>query len=58
MDLPNKLKLKQIKVQKKTTLENVYHFEKIIAGCRDATAHITSVSNHLISNIHKLASDH
>ena len=48
----------QNKKNEKTTLENVYHFEKIIAGCRDATAHITSVSNHLISNIHKLASDH
>ncbi len=38
----------------KTTLENVYHFEKIISECRDATDHITSVSNHLIHNIHKL----
>jgi len=39
----------------KTTLENVYHFEKIISKCRDATDHITSVSNHLIHNIHKLS---
>lgn len=39
----------------KTTLENVYHFEKIISKCRDATEHITSVSNHLIRNIHKLS---
>ena len=39
----------------KTTLENVYHFEKIISECRDATDHVTSVSNHLIQNIHKLS---
>lgn len=38
----------------KTTLENVYQFEKIISSCRDATNHITSVSNQLIHNIHKL----
>ena len=38
-----------------TTLENVYQFEKIISSCRDATSHITSVSNHLIHNIHKLS---
>lgn len=39
----------------KTTLENVYHFEKIISECRDATDHVTSISNHLIQNIHKLS---
>lgn len=38
----------------KTTLENVYHFEKIISECRDATDHVTAVSNKLIKNIHKL----
>lgn len=38
----------------KTTLEHVYHFEKIISSCREATSHITSVSSHLIHNIHKL----
>ncbi|MDE7310784.1 MAG: chemotaxis protein [Eubacterium sp.] len=38
----------------KTTLEHVYHFEKIISSCRDATTRITSVSNNLIHNIHKL----
>lgn len=38
----------------KTTLENVYHFEKIISSCRDATDRVTSVSNHLIHNIKKL----
>ncbi len=38
----------------KTTLENVYHFEQIISQCRDATDHVTSVSNALIHNIRKL----
>lgn len=38
----------------KTTLENVYHFEKIISECRNATDHVTSVSNQLIHNIQKL----
>lgn len=38
----------------KTTLENVYHFEQIISQCRDATDHVTSVSNSLIHNIRKL----
>lgn len=38
----------------KTTLENVYHFEKIISECRDATDEITSVSSQLIHNIRKL----
>lgn len=38
----------------KTTLENVYHFEKIISECRDATDHVTAVSDKLIKNIHKL----
>ena len=38
----------------KTTLENVYHFEQIISKCRDATDHVTSVSNELIHNIRKL----
>lgn len=40
----------------KTTLENVYSFEKIIADCRTATEHISSVSNQLIHNINKLSS--
>lgn len=38
----------------KTTLEHVYHFEKIISECRNATDHVTSVSNELIHNIQKL----
>ncbi len=39
----------------KTTLETVYNFEKIISDCREVTEQITRVSNHLITNIHKLA---
>lgn len=42
----------------KMLLENVYHFEKIIAGCRDATGHITDVSGKLVHDIHKLESSH
>ncbi len=40
----------------KILLESVYHFEKIIAGCRDATGHITDVSSKLVHDIHKLES--
>ncbi len=38
----------------KDTLENVYHFERIISECRDATDKITSVSENLVHNIHKV----
>ncbi len=39
----------------KVTLENVYSFEKIISRCKEATEHITSVTNHLVHNINKLS---
>lgn len=39
----------------KTTLENVYSFEQIISTCRNATEHITAVSDQLVHNMNKLS---
>lgn len=38
----------------KMTLEHVNHFEEIISECKNATDHITSVSNDLIHNINQV----
>lgn len=41
----------------KDTLNDVYSFERLISDCRGATDRITSVSENLVHNIHKMTKE-